>query len=181
MLDECVLIILYPALLYIEISVPTPVQKATIPRLLNGENLVMAASTGSGKSTSVSYSNISILINSFSNSHMSFASPSPIYMQLLWLGKTLAYLLPTVQTLQAQEVGGYQRHSKRPRCLILVPTRELARQVLVNVKSLSHFCKMSSCAVLGGEEFAVQKKSVSQILYLLYLTCLTVNKVNVAY
>jgi superfamily II DNA/RNA helicase len=28
---------------------PTPVQRAVIPRLLNGENLVMAASTGSGK------------------------------------------------------------------------------------------------------------------------------------
>ena len=107
----------------IEITIPTPVQKAVIPRLLNGENLVMAASTGSGK--------------------------------------TLAYLLPIVQLLQTQESEGYTRQIKRPRCLILVPTRELARQVLVSVKSLSHFCRMSSCAVMGGEEFSGQKKSVS--------------------
>lgn len=115
---------LYYSCNMIEITIPTPVQKAVIPRLLNGENLVMAASTGSGK--------------------------------------TLAYLLPIVQLLQTQESEGYNRQIKRPRCLILVPTRELARQVLVSVKSLSHYCRMSSCAVMGGEEFSGQKKSVSR-------------------
>lgn len=104
---------------------PTPVQQAVIPRIVNGENLVMAATTGSGK--------------------------------------TLAYALPIVQTLNAQEMLGYERRVKRPRCLILVPTRELARQVLQNVKQLGHFSKISSTAVLGGESYTIQKKSVSEL------------------
>ena len=107
------------------ITTPTPVQKAVIPRLLNKENLVMAASTGSGK--------------------------------------TLAYLLPTVQTMHARELEGYQRLIRRPRCLVLVPTRELARQVLTNVKSLSHYCKMSSTALMGGEEMSLQKNAVRSL------------------
>eukprot|EP00607_Mallomonas_marina_P003449 CAMPEP_0182431642 /NCGR_PEP_ID=MMETSP1167-20130531/50804_1 /TAXON_ID=2988 /ORGANISM="Mallomonas Sp, Strain CCMP3275" /LENGTH=190 /DNA_ID=CAMNT_0024618225 /DNA_START=208 /DNA_END=780 /DNA_ORIENTATION=+ len=105
---------------------PTPVQKTVIPRLINGENLVMAASTGSGK--------------------------------------TLAYMLPVIQSLLVQESNGYTRQVKRPRCLVLVPTRELARQVLSVIKSLSHYAKISSTAVLGGEQYTLQKKSLDRLL-----------------
>ena len=42
---------------------PTPVQKAVIPRLLNGENLVMAASTGSGKTLAFTLPVIQTLIS----------------------------------------------------------------------------------------------------------------------
>ena len=58
-------------------------------------------------------------------------------------------MLPAIQSLITAEANGYQRSSKRPRCLVLVPTRELARQVLSVIKSLSHYAKVSSCAVLG--------------------------------
>lgn len=75
-------------------------------------------------------------------------------------GKTLAYALPTIQSLQTQESAGYHRTTKRPRCLVLVPTRELARQVLSSVKSMGHFSKVSSTGVVGGEDYAKQKKSV---------------------
>ena len=105
---------------------PTPVQRAVIPRLLNGEDLVMAASTGSGK--------------------------------------TLAFILPVIQALLTQESLGYRRQAQRPRCLILVPTRELARQILVAIKSISHFAKTSSAAVLGGEAYAQQKEALSRLV-----------------
>ena len=105
---------------------PTPVQKAVIPRLLGGENIVMAASTGSGK--------------------------------------TLAFILPALQKLSSQEQQGYTRLIRRPRCLVLVPTRELARQVLGCVKSLSHFSKISSCAILGGEQYGIQKKNLDRMV-----------------
>ena len=59
-------------------------------------------------------------------------------------GKTLAYALPTLQLLHEQEKNGYERTPKRPRTLILVPTRELARQVLQSIKDLSHYHKISS-------------------------------------
>ena len=105
---------------------PTPVQKAVVPRLLSGENLVMAAATGSGK--------------------------------------TLAFILPAVQKLAMQEQQGYVRQTRRPRCLVLVPTRELARQVLGTVKALSHYSKVSSCAVLGGEQYGIQKKNLDRLV-----------------
>ena len=105
---------------------PTPVQRAVIPRLLGGESLVMAASTGSGK--------------------------------------TFAFALPAVQSLIAQEADGYTRQPRRPRCVILVPTRELARQILAAIKSLSHFSIVSSCAVLGGEQYAIQKKQLDRLV-----------------
>jgi superfamily II DNA/RNA helicase len=107
-------------------SEPTPVQKAVVPRLLAGENIVMAASTGSGK--------------------------------------TLAFCLPIIQSLVLQEQAGYTRMVKRPRCLILVPTRELAQQVLQSIKTISHHCKMSSCAVLGGEPYGLQKKNLDRLV-----------------
>jgi ATP-dependent RNA helicase SrmB len=76
-------------------------------------------------------------------------------------GKTLAYALPTVQHLVGEELVGYQRMPQRPRALLLVPTRELARQVLVSVKKLGHFSKVSSAVVVGGEDYGTQKTSVS--------------------
>lgn len=78
-------------------------------------------------------------------------------------GKTLAYMLPTIQSLVTQEAGGYIRQSMRPRVVVLVPTRELARQVLQEVKSIGHYCKVSSTAVLGGEPSGLQKKALGRI------------------
>lgn len=68
-------------------SEPTPIQAASIPLVLSGQDLLAAAQTGSGK--------------------------------------TAAFSLPIVQRLSGlAEEGG-----KKPRYLILVPTRELAVQV----------------------------------------------------
>lgn len=79
-------------------------------------------------------------------------------------GKTLAYMLPCIQNMHAQEQEGYIRKAKRPRCLVLVPTRELARQVLDSVKKIGHYSKISSTAVLGGEQYNTQKKDVSKLV-----------------
>ncbi|KAJ1415827.1 P-loop containing nucleoside triphosphate hydrolase protein [Ochromonadaceae sp. CCMP2298] len=109
-----------------QITEPTPVQRAVIPRALNGENMVMAAATGSGK--------------------------------------TLAFMLPAIQSLTQQEADGYTRRPRRPRCLVLVPTRELARQVLQSAKQVSHYSKISSTAVLGGEQYGTQKKNLDRLV-----------------
>jgi superfamily II DNA/RNA helicase len=63
-----------------------------------------------------------------------------------------------IHNLLTEEKQGYKRLHQRPRCLILVPTRELATQVLDEVKRLSHFAKVSSCGILGGEAYNIQKK-----------------------
>ena len=48
---------------------------------------------------------------------------------------------------------GYERQVRRPRCIILVPTRDLARQILGSIKDLSHFSKVCKryivCATLN--------------------------------
>eukprot|EP01033_Poteriospumella_lacustris_P003160 gene3160-2325_t len=79
-------------------------------------------------------------------------------------GKTLAYILPALQSMQNEEMLGYQRSVKRPRCLVLVPTRELARQVLGAVKGLGHHAKVSSTAVIGGEDYSTQKMSLNRMV-----------------
>jgi superfamily II DNA/RNA helicase len=79
-------------------------------------------------------------------------------------GKTLAYLLPAVQALKAAEdlaPAGEDRPMKRPKVLVLVPTRELAEQVLTVAKGISHFAKFSSTMVVGGDDYGKQTRALS--------------------
>ena len=66
-------------------------------------------------------------------------------------GKTLAYLLPILEKLLQQEAP-----QSATRALVLVPTRELARQVF---KTAKHFCDLTELNVgllTGGDEFRYQ-------------------------
>ena len=65
--------------------------------------------------------------------------------------KTLAYLLPILEKLLAQPAP-----NSATRALILVPTRELARQVF---KTAKHFCDLTSLdagLLTGGDDFKYQ-------------------------
>ncbi len=62
-------------------------------------------------------------------------------------GKTAAYLLPVMQRLievRAPHRGG-------TRALILVPTRELARQVLTHFMRLAGHTRLTAAVIIGGE------------------------------
>lgn len=77
-------------------------------------------------------------------------------------GKTLAYLLPLMQQLKQQEqFESYERRPRRPRLLILAPTRELALQITQVMKSLSHSLKLSSQALVGGQDRGLQRKGLA--------------------
>jgi len=89
------------------ITVPFPIQVATLPDTLAGRDVLGRGRTGSGK--------------------------------------TLAFGLPIVARL----VGG-SRRPKRPRALVLVPTRELANQVLAVVRPLAEAVGLTSTVVYGG-------------------------------
>ena len=91
-------------------------------------------------------------------------------------GKTLAYLLPIIQSLRGQELMALGnvtneslraealsrlRRPRRPRALILAPTRELARQILSVLKSVGHVCKVSSDILVGGDDYGSQRRRLA--------------------
>lgn len=55
----------------------------------------------------------------------------------------------------------YERRPKRPRALILAPTRELAMQITAVVKTLSHAAKLSTQALVGGVDKGSQRKAMA--------------------
>ncbi len=60
-------------------------------------------------------------------------------------GKTLAFGLPLLAGLDTNGSA-----SRRPRALILVPTRELAMQVRDSIDPIAAACNLSTCLVAGG-------------------------------
>lgn len=72
-------------------------------------------------------------------------------------GKTLAYLLPVFSKLKAEEFAAGDdaknlRRERRPRALVLVPTRELAAQVTAVAKSIAHVAKLGVRGCYGGSD-----------------------------
>lgn len=66
-------------------------------------------------------------------------------------GKTLAYLLPILDALLAKKAP-----NTGTRALILVPTRELARQVNKECRKLMEFLQLNVGILTGGDEFKYQ-------------------------
>jgi ATP-dependent RNA helicase RhlE len=62
-------------------------------------------------------------------------------------GKTAGFALPLLQLLAS---SGTRAAAKRARALILVPTRELAAQVLASVQRYGQELRLSSLAIYGG-------------------------------
>ena len=91
------------------ITIPSPIQAATLPDSLAGRDVLGRGRTGSGK--------------------------------------TLAFVLPMLARLAA---SGRTRQSKRPRALILAPTRELATQIDDVLAPFASVLGMRSRTVFGG-------------------------------
>lgn len=71
-------------------------------------------------------------------------------------GKTLAFLIPAVHRLLSTKALSRQD----PRVLILAPTRELAKQVFLEAKSLCTGQNLACTLVVGGENFNDQVKQL---------------------
>ena len=69
-------------------------------------------------------------------------------------GKTLAFLVPAIHRCLTQKALSKQD----PRVLILAPTRELAKQVYLEAKSLVSQLNLSTALIVGGENFNDQVK-----------------------
>jgi len=70
-------------------------------------------------------------------------------------GKTAGFALPIIQLL---ENNPGRSHTKRVRCLVLVPTRELALQVSQSIKTYGKYTSTKSTEVYGGVSFNTQAK-----------------------
>jgi len=79
-------------------------------------------------------------------------------------GKTLAYALPLLQMIKSQEMFQEAAHMKpkRPKILILAPTRELAVQLTSVIKQLCHRVKLSAQSVIGSEDYGKQRKALNR-------------------
>jgi|SRR5579884_2458081 len=73
-------------------------------------------------------------------------------------GKTLAFGIPLVERLSAQD--------RRPAALVLAPTRELATQIVAEIRDIAHARALRVTAVYGGAGLTKQAKDagVSHIL-----------------
>jgi len=67
-------------------------------------------------------------------------------------GKTLAFAVPLVDRIEAED--------PRPSALVLVPTRELAGQIVEELRPLAHARALSVAAVYGGAGIERQAKRV---------------------
>jgi ATP-dependent RNA helicase RhlE len=69
-------------------------------------------------------------------------------------GKTAGFMLPLLHRLQQARAAGdgksRDRHGRRPRVLILTPTRELAAQVSESAKTYGKFLPFSATTIYGG-------------------------------
>lgn len=76
-------------------------------------------------------------------------------------GKTLSYLAPVLQQLKQEEKESLvERQVGRPRCIILLPSTELVKQVGAVVKALSYGVKISSTILLPEFNFRRAKNQV---------------------
>ncbi|MFZ2300709.1 MAG: DEAD/DEAH box helicase [Gallionella sp.] len=73
-------------------------------------------------------------------------------------GKTAGFTLPILHLLTAKPVAN--QRAGRPRCLILVPTRELAAQVEESVQTYGKYLSLKSMVMFGGVNINPQIKAL---------------------
>lgn len=74
-------------------------------------------------------------------------------------GKTAAYLLPILSRISDGEIP-----NNTMKCLIMVPTRELAQQIDQSLEGFSYYLNLSSVAIYGGNDgvrYDQEKKGLS--------------------
>ena len=100
---------------------------------------------------------------------MGFTNPTPVQEQAIpavlngsdvlgtaqtGTGKTVAYLLPSIQRLINSPAG------KSPRMIVLAPTRELAFQITEEARNLARYTSVKVLAVYGGAPIGKQSEQL---------------------
>lgn len=112
----------------------TPIQRYTIPALLENHDIVGCAQTGSGK--------------------------------------TAAFLLPVLQTIlnQSDLESAYGQECQRPYCIVIAPTRELARQTYVEGLKLARDSIIQCQCIYGGTQTGYLRAQISKGCHVLVAT-----------
>jgi ATP-dependent RNA helicase DDX3X len=124
-------------------TTPTPVQKYSIPIVMNGRDLMACAQTGSGKTGGFLF---------------------PILSQAFQTGPSAA---------PAAAAGGnfYGRQRKAyPTSLILAPTRELVSQIYDEARKFAYRSWVRPCVVYGGADIGSQLRQIERGCDLLVAT-----------
>jgi superfamily II DNA/RNA helicase len=123
-------------------TVPTPVQKYSIPIVMGGRDLMACAQTGSGKTGGFLF---------------------PILSQAFQYGPS------SVPAMAAS--GGFSRQRKAfPTSLILAPTRELVSQIYDEARKFAYRSWVRPCVVYGGADIGSQLRSMERGCDLLVAT-----------
>jgi superfamily II DNA/RNA helicase len=70
-------------------------------------------------------------------------------------GKTGSFVIPILELLKTS-----RRRARMPRCLVLVPTRELAHQVESAFAQLGQFHPIKQAIIIGGESPVLQERKI---------------------
>jgi superfamily II DNA/RNA helicase len=82
-------------------------------------------------------------------------------------GKTAAFVLPALNKILS---GPSPVKNRGPRVLVLTPTRELAQQVLDNVRTLGKFAQIRTGVIVGGVSYGPQYQLLKNPLDVLVAT-----------
>ncbi|KAI8985910.1 P-loop containing nucleoside triphosphate hydrolase protein [Pilobolus umbonatus] len=124
-------------------KIPTPVQKYSIPIILQGHDLMACAQTGSGKTAGFLF---------------------PILSALFTKG-------PKPDPVQKSAKDGYRAHKKAfPQVLILAPTRELASQIYDEAKKFCYRSYVRPCVAYGGADIQQQLRLIDRGCHVLVAT-----------
>ncbi|KAK4242253.1 P-loop containing nucleoside triphosphate hydrolase protein [Achaetomium macrosporum] len=121
-------------------KIPTPVQKYSIPIVINGRDLMACAQTGSGKTGGFLFP---ILHQSFTQ------GPSPV---------------------PVQGGGYGRQRKAYPTALILAPTRELVSQIYDEARKFAYRSWVRPCVVYGGADIGSQLRQIERGCDLLVAT-----------
>lgn len=122
---------------------PTPIQKYTIPSILQGYDVIGIAQTGETLSHRLCHRRTNWL---FLGSGKTAAYLIPILSKLMGKAKKLAAPRPNPATFQRD----VDRVTAEPLVLVVVPTRELAVQIFNEARKFCYRTMLRPCVVYGG-------------------------------
>ncbi|KAG6406188.1 hypothetical protein SASPL_133787 [Salvia splendens] len=133
------------------ITDPTEIQRIGIPAVLHEKSVVLGSHTGSGKTLAYLLPLIQI----------DLVCLAPLLIYAYFVLKHLSFVLKLQLLRRDEDLHGMLMKPRRPRAVVLCPTRELCEQVFRVSKSISHHARFRSTMVSGGGRLKPQEDSLN--------------------